>query len=984
MSKLPVILTAFANTIDKNHLVYLEQEHDRLQQILAPLPYLRHVPLPSTKASQLVNTLTQYQKELLIFHFGGHADGDHLYFKDQAGQVPGLAENLSLHPQLKLLFLNGCNTQEQVISYINAGVPAVIATTCSIADGQAKQFADIFYSALTTGHTLQEAFIRAKGAMKLNAGAPELGEIVILRGLELEQEQLTDMPWRLYVQDEELLAWELKPSTNQDQTSNNSMLLNGEGVVGLQDIHNSQINITVHPRSSTIVEEPKNRPNNTLEFGTSIPHFVGREQSLADLYAGFEEDNLHVQILQGMLGMGKSRIAFEYVNTWLESNLYTDFIWWIDARNGRELIERELLVLFDRLHPHATDTPPLEKKERLFQWLRTHKSWLLIYLNAPAPDVLLGLIPDGEGHIIITSENPAWEGVFPRTRILKVLPLDEDNSMRLLEIRSAGKIDKKSAKNLVVTLGGYPFFLEQFAALYAENLLDADQLELYSEALAPLASKGLEQRRTVFLNLLFSVVGLGGQKIKIDIGTKEIIYFLRMMSPRRIPKDFIVNYGAHLINEFVDHFSPFWRFFLSPVFRWVKQRRAKITAQKLALLNRLAKHGLIWVDEQGLINMHILVHDFFYNEIIITLNSRVEKIFMANNCAEYAAAQFRIRTKKPETLESCKLLLPHMIAIAEFFRKKFGDVIYLDKLYERISDFFEHEQHVSNALHYAQQALDIQRSRKKDPDQNLVEQCLFLAITSGQVRVYDQLWSEFGQRYRFKEHVPIAQEALKQYWLMNPEKAAKLLEIALEKAGTDIEKNEVQAISLVIASLNAWRGSAQTETALNEEEEDMLNTYGEKSKEYAGVLLIKAEAWINHAQSSDDPDAVLMEANDFLEKARQILKDIGQNTSLLYWQTLILKLDCERLLFNPDTVQEIMELIEDNFEQIEYLFGHQHLSMATIKFNQAYLHQINGHKEACIQRLEEAIAICRSVFIDYPDHPILIAMEKVLEEINVE
>ena len=210
MAQLPVILTAFANSYDADHLAYLEQEQGRVQQILAPLSYLRHVPLANAKTEQLVDTLTQYHKELLILHFGGHADSEYLYLKDSGGHVAGLAENMSLHPQLKLVFLNGCNTQAQAKQYLDFGVPAVIATTCSVADGQAMQFAKGFYTALAKGHTLKEAFSRAMGSMKLKDGVTYEDEILNWRGVRLREEQIVEVPWRLYVAGDEVLGWKLE------------------------------------------------------------------------------------------------------------------------------------------------------------------------------------------------------------------------------------------------------------------------------------------------------------------------------------------------------------------------------------------------------------------------------------------------------------------------------------------------------------------------------------------------------------------------------------------------------------------------------------------------------------------------------------------------------------------------------------------------------------------------------------------------------
>lgn len=275
MPQLPVILTAFANSYDEAYLSHLEKEHDRLLDILAPLSYLRHVPLSSAKTGQLVSTLTHYQQELLILHFGGHADGSQLYFKDVGGQVAGLAENLSLHPQLKLVFLNGCNTQAQAVQYLDAEVPAVIATTCSVADGQAMQFAEVFYAALAKGHTLEEAFVRAKGAMKLVDGGSYEEEILDWRGLRLREEQVTEVPWRLYVAGDEVLGWKLEMEENN--VKNLPILLNNV---------------------------PTNFDSNT--------DCIGRENELAELHQKLK-NSPKVALVRGLGGIGKTTLVQAYL-----------------------------------------------------------------------------------------------------------------------------------------------------------------------------------------------------------------------------------------------------------------------------------------------------------------------------------------------------------------------------------------------------------------------------------------------------------------------------------------------------------------------------------------------------------------------------------------------------------------------------------------------------------------------------------------------
>jgi tetratricopeptide (TPR) repeat protein len=310
MPQLPVILTAFANSYDEAaYLTHLEQEHDRLLNILAPLSYLRHIPLSSAKTGQLVSTLTQYQQELLILHFGGHADGSQLHFKDTGGQVAGLAENLSLHPQLKLVFLNGCNTQAQAVQYLEARVPAVIATTCSVADGQAMQFAEVFYNALAKGHTLEEAFVRAKGAMKLSGATPQGEEIVKLRGVRLRQEQVKELPWRLYVAGDEVLGWKLEEvAAAATQAISNQINSTGD--------HNIIVQGTSGPVTVNLgVEKGAHKLPHHLNAIPGIDpstDCIGRETELDELHQKLSSSP-KVALVRGLGGIGKTTLAQAYV-----------------------------------------------------------------------------------------------------------------------------------------------------------------------------------------------------------------------------------------------------------------------------------------------------------------------------------------------------------------------------------------------------------------------------------------------------------------------------------------------------------------------------------------------------------------------------------------------------------------------------------------------------------------------------------------------
>ena len=142
----PLSLSAFANTNYAQHLAFLDKELLSLKEIFSTLSYLDYRSLGDADRETFVDALLNARECLNILHFGGHAKESALFFEDGSGHGPGLAQLLALHPQLKLVFLNACNTQH--IAGLFAKVPAVLATTNPIDDGSAHFFYlwhDLYY-----------------------------------------------------------------------------------------------------------------------------------------------------------------------------------------------------------------------------------------------------------------------------------------------------------------------------------------------------------------------------------------------------------------------------------------------------------------------------------------------------------------------------------------------------------------------------------------------------------------------------------------------------------------------------------------------------------------------------------------------------------------------------------------------------------------------------------------------------------------------
>jgi len=88
----------------------------------------------------------RYRNRVAIFHYGGHAGGRGLLLETPAGEATvlahagALARFLGGQRGLELVFLNGCSTRGQVRGLLDAGVPAVIATSQRIDDEVATEF----------------------------------------------------------------------------------------------------------------------------------------------------------------------------------------------------------------------------------------------------------------------------------------------------------------------------------------------------------------------------------------------------------------------------------------------------------------------------------------------------------------------------------------------------------------------------------------------------------------------------------------------------------------------------------------------------------------------------------------------------------------------------------------------------------------------------------------------------------------------------
>jgi hypothetical protein len=238
MADIPVLYFSFANQADQ-HLPFLEEELGAIERKLRNKDARNKIKFKKeakTKVADIFEALPFYREDLVLFHYAGHASGTHLQFTDGLANTAGLAGFFKDYKKLKLVFLNGCSTQDQVLGFLEGGVDAVIATSVPVNDRRATDFAIQFYHALNVGDSLEVAYnhavqsIRVQGEMQKEPIALA-GEILELEKVKIGENAVTYeynllaapvavrgqalptfagvIPWGLYYRTPEVLAWKL-------------------------------------------------------------------------------------------------------------------------------------------------------------------------------------------------------------------------------------------------------------------------------------------------------------------------------------------------------------------------------------------------------------------------------------------------------------------------------------------------------------------------------------------------------------------------------------------------------------------------------------------------------------------------------------------------------------------------------------------------------------------------------------------------------
>ena len=271
------------------------------------------------------------------------------------------------------------------------------------------------------------------------------------------------------------------------------------------------------------------------------PLFTGRERELAAL-----RDRLCsgaralVQALHGIGGVGKTELAVEYAH--LFANEY-HLVWWIDAERP-ELVGEQLAALATAAGWAGADIPVAAAAGHARQRLQQIAGWLLIFDNAETVDAIADWIPDGPGHVVITSRSDRHGGI---ATAIGIDVLDRASSLSLLR-KELPTLPAAEADRLAAAVQDLPLALGQAAGLLTTTGMSVDDYlgELSADPAAVMAEGPTGRyRRPLAAVVETSMRRLTGS----DEGAGQVMRLVSVLAPEAVPVSWLIGTPAGTLPE---------------------------------------------------------------------------------------------------------------------------------------------------------------------------------------------------------------------------------------------------------------------------------------------------------------------------------------------------------------------------------------------------------------------------------------------------
>ena len=257
------------------------------------------------------------------------------------------------------------------------------------------------------------------------------------------------------------------------------------------------------------------------------PDFIGRDDVMHELRQRLQAGTpvAFVQVLKGLGGVGKTRLAIEYAHRYARSY---DVVWWVRAEQPETLLS-DYAALAGPL-----GLPPLDQQDMAVASVREElgrrRGWLVIFDNAEDQTVVEQLLPDRHvGHVLITTRFRQW----PSAEAITVDVLPPAAAIEYLQ-RRAPTTTAVTAAALAEALGYLPLAVAQAAAVIADGMPAQDYLLLLQARAPELFAEGRpnDADATVFTTWRVSLDRLASTPAAI-----ALMRLCAFLAPDEIPLD---------------------------------------------------------------------------------------------------------------------------------------------------------------------------------------------------------------------------------------------------------------------------------------------------------------------------------------------------------------------------------------------------------------------------------------------------------------
>ena len=256
--------------------------------------------------------------------------------------------------------------------------------------------------------------------------------------------------------------------------------------------------------------------------------FTGRGPVLASLRQHFRAGGgpTVVEAMHGWGGVGKTSVAIEYAYRYAT---FYDLVWWVDAEQPALIGDQFTTLAIEAGWVNVETITPLALAQ-VWRRLRTTPRWLVVFDNANSPADLHEWLPQGPGHVIITSRNPHWEQLATS---ISVNLFTRSDSVALLR-RLAPALDSQNADLIAAQLGDLPLAVTQAGGFLAETGMDGvrylDEMSVHVGHLMTQAVP-IGYRRS-----LRATIGLTLSRLEEeDPAAVQLLHLCALLAPEPIP-----------------------------------------------------------------------------------------------------------------------------------------------------------------------------------------------------------------------------------------------------------------------------------------------------------------------------------------------------------------------------------------------------------------------------------------------------------------